>query len=150
MEPHLGYDPERCEALNAKIRAQLAPGATIGRGPGPVVDLEDFFRGNDDRGSIGCNLSEHPGPQWFYLILRNIRARDDVQDVLVEIREFNVEGQWPFSDQVYILTTATPEQVADWLEHLNPDAIEEGYLSGEPPGAPELRPGFRVVGAWWD
>jgi hypothetical protein len=27
----------------------------------PIVSLEDFFVGNDDPGSIGCNLLEHPG-----------------------------------------------------------------------------------------
>ena len=38
--------------------------------PPPVVSLEDFFVGNEDYGSIGCNLTEHPGPQFFFERLR--------------------------------------------------------------------------------
>lgn len=85
----------------------------------PVVSLEEFFDGNDDDGSIGCNLDEpfcppsdtrgwlertlrprpavsipaptapHPGPQGFYKILMTVRERADVQDVLVEIDDLD-------------------------------------------------------------
>lgn len=34
-----------------------------------LVTLEDFFEGNDDPGSIGCNLTPMLGPQAFYSIL---------------------------------------------------------------------------------
>jgi len=121
--------------------------------PLPLVSLEDFFLGNEDYGSIGCNLSEHPGPQFFFEELREIRARADVQDVLVEIQEVEEddESMWPFSDRVYILSSAAREEEADWVAGLMPDEIEEGFASGEPPAsAPHLRAGTKVYGAWWD
>ena len=52
----------------------------------PVVTLEDFFEGNQDEASIGCNLVDHPGVDRFYETLRGIRDRADVQDVLVRSR----------------------------------------------------------------
>ncbi len=84
----------------------------------PVVSLEEFFVGNEDYGSIGCNLdmphdnpppddqgwlrrilrpqpvrpvptAPHPGPQGFYKVLRAVQERTDVQDVLVEIDDLD-------------------------------------------------------------
>ncbi len=55
--------------------------------PLPVVGVELFFDGNDDIGSIGCNLLNHPGTAAFRELLMGIRARNDVQDVLVEVYE---------------------------------------------------------------
>jgi hypothetical protein len=121
--------------------------------PLPVVSLEDFFIGNEDYGSIGCNLSEHPGPQGFFETLKEIRLRDDVQDVLVEINEVEEadETMWPFSDRIYILTSAAKEEVADWVSPLMPDEIEEGYAYSETPhSAPTLREGMKIYGVWWD
>ncbi len=151
----------------------------------PVVSLEEFFEGNEEYGSIGCNLdmpdnkppppdwwvrlgrflhleptritisgvfSPHPGPQGFYRILRDIRTRLNVQDVLVEISDADVEigPDWPFSECVYILTEADRREVAAWVAPLFPDTVEEGCQNGKPANTPELRPGFRVYEAWWD
>ena len=38
----------------------------------PVVPLEAFFDGNDELGSIGCNLGDHPGVHAFF----ETRTRD--------------------------------------------------------------------------
>lgn len=122
-------------------------------GPPPVVSLEDFFVGNEDYGSIGCNLPAHPGPQFFFERLKEVRARRDVQDVLVEVQEVEEgdESMWPFSDRVYVLSSAAREDVAEWVAALMPDEVEEGFGYGErPASAPELRPGMRVYGVWWD
>ena len=121
--------------------------------PLPAVSLEDFFNGNDDEGSIGCNLVEHPGPQFFFERLKEIRARDDVQDVLVEVNEVEEgdETMWPFSDRIYILTSAAKDEVADWVVPLMADEVEEGFafdMSPEP--VPQLREGMKVYGVWWD
>lgn len=124
-----------------------------GSTPSPVVSLEDFFEGNDDLGSIGCNLGEdeHPGINGFYRVLRDIRARADVQDVLVEIHELmEGEDEWPFAERVYILTSATEDTVRSLLEPLLADDVELGWSNSEPPGAPTLKPGMRVLAAWWD
>jgi hypothetical protein len=78
------------QQLVRKIAAQGKPG--FGK-PFPVVSLEDFFTGNNDLGSIGCNLENHPGTQRFFAILRSIRARPEVQDVLVTIYEYELRPQ---------------------------------------------------------
>jgi hypothetical protein len=116
-----------------------------------VVSIEDFFYGNSDYGSIGCNLSNHRGPQFFFEILLGIRDRAEVQDVLVEINEVTADPQtWPFSDRVYVLSSATVDDVRSWIEPLQPDDVTMGWAHGTPPSAPELTPGFQVYSAWWD
>lgn len=55
--------------------------------PNPVVPLGLFFEGNDDIGSVGCNLIEHPGVYRFHEVLRDIEAKAEVQAVLVEVSE---------------------------------------------------------------
>jgi hypothetical protein len=58
--------------------------------PPPVVTLEDFFEGNPARGSIAPNLGDsHPGLEFFYEHLKNIRNREDVQEVLVNIYDLS-------------------------------------------------------------
>jgi hypothetical protein len=117
----------------------------------PVVPLEAFFDGNDDLGSIGCNLPEHPGTQRFWEALAAIKARPEVQDVLVGIYEIvEDETSWPFSQTVYVLTTANAPEVQEWVAELVPDEVTEGFLQDDPPGMPSLRPGTAPVRLWWD
>jgi hypothetical protein len=117
----------------------------------PVVPLEAFFDDNDDLGSIGCNLPEHPGVHRFHEILAAIRARPDVQDVLVGIYEVvDDEASWPFAETVYVLTTAGACAVQEWAGELQPDEVTDGFAYGHPPGAPVLLPGMNPVRLWWD
>ncbi len=55
----------------------------------PLLTLPEFFDGNDDFGSIGCNLAPPPGPVKFYEILKGISERSDVADVRVQITMFD-------------------------------------------------------------
>ena len=117
----------------------------------PVVTLELFFEGNDDVGSIGCNLLNHPGVEKFYSTLKQIRDKSNVQNVLVEIMEYD-EGDdiWPFSERVYILANAQIDEVADWVKELEICDISAGYMYGQPKSAPELNEGYSVYSIWWD
>jgi hypothetical protein len=137
--------------LITKIKQQNLP-LPSGNQPHPIVSIEDFFIGNDDVGSIGCNLLDHPGVEVFYEAFASIREKPSVQEVFVEINEIDEasEGVWPFSDRVYVLTSASREEVANWVSELEPDEIEEGYAYGPPPSAIQLEPGMRVYGIWWD
>jgi hypothetical protein len=160
-------DGEARASLIAKIKAQpeypsiipkvgtaeeFAAAMSEPQEPSPVASLEDFFEGNRDEGSIGCNLSEHPGIERFYEVLKEIRARDDVQDVLIEISQVEEEfdDMWPFSETVYIMTSADASEVKEWMEPLGPSEIFEGWGYGKPSAAPELKWGMVVRGAWWD
>jgi hypothetical protein len=120
--------------------------------PLPLVTLEEFFAGNDDYGSIGCNVTPMLGPQFFFEKLKFIRSQLNVQDVLVEVAEVEevAPAMWPFSDRIYILTDGTPQDVAHWTAALRPDAIEEGFANGKPHCAPKLKPGYKCYGVWWD
>ena len=119
----------------------------------PVVSLEDFFTGNEDVGSIGCNLSPVLGPRTFHETLRAIRARPDVQDVLIEIPDTSENDPdpftWPFSDQVYILAGAPREEVERWLAPLQPDEVEATCINPRVLTV-ELKNGMKIYRAWWD
>jgi hypothetical protein len=134
--------------LLAEIELQ---GGYEGVGPEPVVGLEQFFDGNVDLGSIGGNLDDHPGVERFSAVLRAIRDRPDVYDVLVGISEVLENGEWPLSDHVYVITTATPAEVSEWAESLCADKPGEGWWNGAPPRWPiPIPPDARVVTLWWD
>jgi len=94
----------------------------------------------------------HPGPQGFYQVLKAVRERADVQDVLVEIDDLDEVNNtiWPFSECVYILTKASLEDIEAWVATLFPDPVETGYLGGKPSQAPELLPGYQVYAVRWD
>lgn len=151
--PAMESDPERREELMAAIQAQGLPGDDgVADRPHPVVSLEAFFTGNRDLGSIGPNLAadEHPGVDGFYAALREIRTREDVQDVLVGICDSG-DGDWPFSHHIYVLTGAPREEVARWLAPLHPDEVFEGYfLDRRPTAVPAPASGAKVFCAWWD
>jgi hypothetical protein len=94
-------------------------------------------------------LDPHPGTQKFFEVLRSIRSRPEVQDVLVSI--FDIEaGMWPFSERVYVLTSTTPKKLAKSAESLEPSEVDEGYIGGKPPAAPRRKPGMNVLSLWWD
>jgi hypothetical protein len=118
-----------------------------GAGPDPVVNLELFFEGNDDPGSIGCNLPDHPGIDRFYAVLRHIRERADVYGVWVGITEVMGPDEWPFSDHVYVVTTASPDDVTQWAAELDPDPPVDWWNDFPPIPVP---PGAQIVTLFWD
>lgn len=129
--------------LHEEIADQPAPEAVVG--------LDLFFDGNTDPASIGCNLTEHPGPGRFYEVLRAIRDRPEVYGVWVGITEVLEPDEWPFSDHVYVVTTAAPDEVAAWAAELDPEQPGEGWWHGEPPPqAVDVPATARVVTLWWD
>jgi hypothetical protein len=119
----------------------------------PVVSMEEFFQGNPDESSIGCNLGDaHPGVATFYEVLKTVRSRHDVSGVMVEITDLNenVPDAWPFSDRVYIITSASEDEVDSWVRRLCPDEVAEGFPSDIPVGFPPIPAGSRVFNVWWD
>jgi hypothetical protein len=88
-------------------------------------------------------------------VLKDIRDRQEVSDVVVQIDEV-IEGEC-FASAVYVTTTATPEEVHRWAADLQSDEYvgEEDEISpwlghGKPPGAPDVPEGHRVVTLYWD
>lgn len=144
------------DELIAKIRSIGSPPVTIGDPtPYPVISLDDFFQGNHDTGSIGANLADaHPGLETFYRVLKTVRSRHDVRDVVVEIADLNEDGiggeGWPSSDRVYIITSASQGEVDSWVRALQPDEVAEGFPANIPAGFPPISTGQKVFGVWWD
>ena len=123
--------------------------------PLPVVELEDFFEDNPCPHSIAPNLIEHPGLQFFYERLIKIRARKDVQDVLVNIFDMDdiidyKPNAWPGTENAHILTSAPEAQVQLWADELLSDGAIEGWPYGEPAYAPKPKPGFKWWSVCWD
>ena len=120
----------------------------------PVVPLEVFFTGNDDMASIGPNLDPHPGVQHFHRVLRAIRDRSDVSDVVLQVSEvLEGEDEWPFVEAAYVITSASPEDVHELAADLHPDPPEPDatwLYDSPPPGAPPIPAGQRVVTLYWD
>jgi hypothetical protein len=117
--------------------------------PRPLVTVDEFFDGNSEVGSIGCNLDSTPSPEQFYALFREIARRPGVKDIRVQITAFDVP-EWPFTDTVYIMTAAAPEEVATWFpEELTPDETWEGFVDQafEPYEVPA---GCKPVACWWD
>jgi hypothetical protein len=119
--------------------------------PRPLLTLEEFFDGNDVVGCIGPNLTPVAEPSDFCDSLKDIANRENVADVRVQITEFDDPESWPFSDVVWVITNAEPEEVKSWFdEGLRPDECWSGWTTGilfEPCLVP---PGMKPVACWWD
>src|SRR5262245_43220062 len=90
--------------LKAKLSAQPEP---------KIVAIDEFFDGNDDEASIGCNLFEHPGVDVFRRILLDIRGRADVVAVYAQISEVDPgEDYWPFADWVFVVGAISQHDLA--------------------------------------
>lgn len=118
--------------------------------PRPLLTLAEFFEGNEVVGSIGCNLTPTPRPTELYELLKRMAARAEVADIRVEITMFD-DPEWPFADTVWIMTSASPEEVAEWFpEQVRPDECRRGWTDGvtfEPYNVPV---GKQPVACWWD
>jgi hypothetical protein len=117
--------------------------------PRPLLTIDEFFKGNTVAGSIGCNLDPMPSPEQFYDLFKAIARRPEVKDIRVQITAFD-DPSWPFSDTVYVMTSASPEEVATWFpEELRPDETWEGFVD-QPYEPYEPPAGTKPVACWWD
>jgi len=117
--------------------------------PRPLLTVDEFFEGNTETGSIGCNLDGTPSPEHFHALFKAISKRTDVKDIRIQITAFDVP-EWPFSDTVYIMTSATPEEVASWFpSELRPDETWLGFMD-QAYELYTLPDGTQPIACWWD
>lgn len=119
--------------------------------PRPLVSLELFFEGNNDWGAIGYNLPDSVAPQEFYQILRPIRDRDDVADILIEVSDLEDPDGWPSTDTIWVVTSMTREE----LDELIPDKIKPDDWLPYPPEVGNIEridvpDGMKAIGVWYD
>lgn len=110
------------------------------------VSLDEFFQGNNDISSIGCNLMEHPGIDIFYKTLKVLSNNSKVEKVLVQIMDVD-DGYWPFSERVYIITSLDIDHLKDQLKILQFDDL---YIDEEEVSQIEVPVGYRKIAVWWD
>ena len=112
-----------------------------------LVTVDQFFDGNDDLGSIGCNLSPHPGLDVFRRTLKTLEARPDVSGVWILMHDTD-EGDWPFSENVLVCGPITPESLSAATVAIAPSEVR--LL--EPDRLADA--GRRLTGVvqllWWD
>src|SRR5262245_55879277 len=132
-------DHSKCKALKTELRTQPEP---------QVVPIERFFDGNDDLGSIGCNLLDHPGVNTFRNVLTGLLRRPDVESVYAQIAELDPgEGCWPFTDTVLVVGTISAEALSTAVDSLEPDEVAP--VQEVSPSIAE-RHGSPVLAVWWD
>lgn len=134
-------DENKCRALKAELAAQPEP---------RIVDAERFFDGNDDLGSIGCNLIEHPGVDLFRIMFSGLLRRPDVQAIYMRIYELDPgEGCWPFTDTVFVAGTISAAELREAVSALQPDEVADAAQFGVSPAVGEKH-GTPVLAIWWD
>lgn len=113
-----------------------------------LVTTDEFFGGNDDLGSIGCNLTPHPGLDQFRLTIENLAKMPQVEEVWLQIYDFD-EGDWPFSENLLIFGSIAKRDVIKHVDVLEPSEIWTLEMEWIPSRAPHLA-GRKYVNAWWD
>jgi len=122
--------------------------------PTPLVPLDLFFDGNDDTGSIGCNLAKHPGIDQFQQTLLELRDDPRVSGVWIMAKQHDWKPSWPHSDEILIRTNLDQDEIAERVGHLEPDTVDEVTLQdvgNDVTGAnAKCAGGERHVVVWWD
>lgn len=133
------------QRLISDIRAQQSHGEEV------AVSLELFFTGNDDPGSIGCNLGPaQPSLETFRDVLLRLRARPEVQDLVVRITDAEDDTSWPFTDTLYVVSSLPPKVLGEVLSCLRYDALQPGWMHGKPAAVAAPQGGFSPYSVWWD
>jgi hypothetical protein len=133
-------DDHKCRTLKAGLAAQPEP---------QIVAAQQFFDGNDDCRSIGCNLTEHPGVDVFRDTFFALLCRPDVDAVYTQIAKADPGDRcWPIMDTVLVVGTIPPDALRDAVSALQPDEVGDPAQLGI---APEItgRHGSRVLAARW-
>ena len=117
-----------------------------------AVAIEDFFDGNEDPGSIGCNLENHPGLDAFKRQLQRTREAPGVCGVYVGVCEIEEDDpdMWPFAERVYVVADAPAARIADLVRELEPDEVRPVPDDEEIVNRPSVPPNHRMYAIWWD
>ncbi len=134
-------DYDKCAALKHELEALPEP---------QIVPIARFFDGNDDEGSIGCNLVPHPGIDRFKKILVDLSNRSDVRAVYALITELDPgDHSWPFSDTVIVIGTMDLEELQEKLASLQSDEVGPADSDALSP-ALSKKDSKEALVAWWD
>ncbi len=134
-------DHVKCKALKSELVMQPEP---------HLVPIQRFFDGNDDPGSIGCNLIEHPGVAAFQDVLVGLLLRTDVQAVHAQISEIDPgEMSWPYTDMIIVEGTIAIAELREIVGVLQPDEVGTAE-EFDNASRLALKPGMQALCVWWD
>lgn len=125
-----------------------------GSGALPLVGIDDFFDGNDDRNSFAPNLVQHyPDLDYFQQQLQQIAQRDDVSHVLVQAADvewaYDSDADWVVANKVVFVTSAPTQELIDWTELLMAAGPVKGFPEPVAPNAPTLPAGHAAWHIVW-
>ncbi len=134
-------DLTKCRALKEELTAQDEP---------QLVAIDRFFDGNDDEGSIGCNLIPHPGMDKFRETFLALQRRSDVEAIYAQISELDPgDDCWPYTDTVLLMGSISPDELWSAVEHLQPDEVSVGDVADAAPSMADRHQGT-MCALWWD
>lgn len=109
------------------------------------IYIEDFFEGNHVQGSFAANAcSDEIDVEEFYKIFKDIKNKENVKELYIEICDVDIEEEWPYSDTAFIVTSANEEEINNWFGDVCPSEINE-HVSLK-----ELEDGYKLYCLWWD
>jgi hypothetical protein len=115
-----------------------------------AVSVEDFFKDNQDIGSIGCNIyPDPPSLQTFYDTFKTMLISDKVENILVRIADAE-DSEWFHTDTVYVIGDVTLEEITEMLKELKPDEIYSNWMYGKPVNISNESTDKMIYSIWWD
>jgi hypothetical protein len=143
------------ERVHARVGDVGADGAPL-----PLLTLAEFFDGNDEPGSILCNVvlsdagedeDDAPTPQQVREVLTALAERPEVADLRVVVTEADDPEWWPFADRVLVVTSADPETVRGWFPaDYAPDEVVPQVGDRHPVEQHDVPAGHAALLCWWD
>ena len=115
-----------------------------------VVSVEEFFDGNDDIGSIGCNIyPDPPSLQTFYETFTRLKAIDKIENIFVRIADIE-DSDWFYTDTVFVIGDITISELKEMFKDLRPDEIYSGWMYGLPANLNGEKIDKKIHSVLWD
>lgn len=117
-----------------------------------VLSLEDFFEDRDDKGSFAADFYENDfGAAQFYSAFKDLRSKNEVQDVLIQVFDYDDPIEGPYGDTAIVITSLNESVLVDYMGEQCPTEIAELADTDElRTYLPETDDGMRVIALWWE
>jgi hypothetical protein len=119
-----------------------------------VITVDDYFDGNDES---CCTILANAGQSssaTFERFLRQIKNRDDVSNMFIRFYSYDDAlddpDSWINSDTVFVVTSASFEEVERWFESMEPSSVEEETDLSQFANLPSILSGHKLIAVWWD
>jgi hypothetical protein len=121
-----------------------------------LMELDEFFIGNNDEASIAPNFDVKLPIKSFYDKLkhldvdkRNLKTFAEIKEVMIYENEKLNDNEWFYTDIIYFVGDLTKEEIKQATLELKPDEVEYDNENKIAKLFPELKD-KKVVYIWWD